>query len=95
MHGYQIGKVRAEEAYAAHASYGFELGQLLRLDAVVDAAWATDKASGLDNELLSGVGVTGTFMGPWETLINLDIGTPVAGPDDGLVAYIVFLKLFN
>jgi hypothetical protein len=55
----------------------------------------TDKASGLDHELLSGVGVTGTFMGPWETLINLDIGTPVAGPDDGLVAYIVFLKLFN
>ena len=95
VHGYQIGKVRAEEAYAAHASYGFELGQLLRLDAVVDAAWATDKASGLDNELLSGVGVTGTFMGPWETIVNMDIGTPVAGPDDGLVAYIVFLKLFN
>ncbi len=95
VHGYQIGKVRAEEAYAGHASYGFELGQLLRLDAVVDAAWATDEASGLDNELLAGVGVTGTFMGPWETLINLDIGTPVAGPDDGLVAYIVFLKLFN
>ncbi len=95
VHGYQIGKVRAEEAYAGHASYGFELGQLLRLDAVVDAAWATDKASGLDHELLAGVGVTGTFMGPWETLINLDIGTPVAGPDDGLVAYIVFLKLFD
>ncbi|MEO8197629.1 MAG: hypothetical protein ABI689_13020 [Thermoanaerobaculia bacterium] len=95
VHGYQIGKVRAEEAYAAHASYGFELGTLLRLDAVVDAAWATDKASGLDNELLSGVGVTGTFMGPWETIINMDIGTPVAGPDDGVVAYIVFLKLFN
>ncbi len=95
VHGYQIGKVRAEEAFAAHASYGFELGQLLRLDAVVDAAWATDKASGLDNELLSGVGVTGTFMGPWETIINMDIGTPVAGPDDGLVAYIVFLKLFK
>ena len=95
VHGYQIGKVRAEEAYAAHASYGFELGQLLRLDAVIDAAWATDRASGLDNELLSGVGVTGTFMGPWETLINLDIGTPIAGPDDGLVAYIVFLKLFR
>ena len=95
VHGYQIGKVRAEEAYAAHASYGFELGKLLRLDAVVDAAWATDKASGLDNELLSGVGLMGTFMGPWETIINLDIGTPVAGPDDGLVAYIVFLRLFN
>jgi hypothetical protein len=95
VHGYQIGKVRAEEAWAAHATYGFELGSLLRLDAVVDAAWATDKASGLDAELLSGVGISGTFMGPWETIVNLDIGTPVAGPDDGLVAYVVFLKLFN
>ncbi len=95
VHGYQIGKVRAEEAYAAHTSYGFELGKLVRLDAVLDAAWATDKPSGLDNELLAGVGITGTFMGPWETIINMDIGTPVAGPDDGLVAYLVFLKLFH
>ncbi len=95
VHGYQIGKVRAEKVLATHASYGFELGELLRLDAVLDAAWATDKASGLDRELLAGVGIAGTFMGPWETLINLDIGTPVAGPDDGFVAYIVFLKLFH
>jgi hypothetical protein len=95
VHGYQIGKVRAEEVYGAHASYGFELGQLLRIDAVLDAAWATDAASGLDQELLSGVGIAGTFMGPWETLINLDVGTPIAGPDDGFVAYVVFLKLFR
>lgn len=95
VHGYQIGKVRAEEVYAAHATYGFELGSLLRLDAILDAAWVTDPTSGLDRELLSGVGVAGTFMGPWETIINMDIGTPIAGPDDGIVAYIVFLKLFN
>jgi len=95
VHGYQIGKVRAEEVLAGHASYGFELGKLLRLDAVLDAAWATDPASSLDRELLSGIGIAGTFMGPWETLINLDIGTPIAGPDDGFVAYIVFLKLFR
>ncbi len=95
VHGYQIGKVRAEESFAAHATYGFELGSLIRLDGVVDAVWATDEASDLDNELLAGVGVQGTFMGPWETLISIDIGTPVAGPDDGVVAYIVFLKLFK
>ncbi len=95
VHGYQIGKVRAEEVYAGHATYGFELGSLLRLDAIVDAAWVTDPTSGLDRELLAGVGVAGTFMGPWETIINMDIGTPIAGPDDGIVAYIVFLRLFN
>ncbi len=95
VHGYQSDRVRAEEGYAAHLSYGFEVGELFRLEAVGDAAWATDETSGLDNELLAGVGLVGQFMGPWQTLIQVDVGTPVAGPDDGLVAYIVFLKLFK
>ncbi|OQC35776.1 MAG: hypothetical protein BWX64_02317 [Acidobacteria bacterium ADurb.Bin051] len=95
VHGYQIGKIRAEEAVATHLSYGFEIGQLLRLDAVGDVAWATDRASGLHRETLAGVGVAGTFIGPWETIVNLDVGVPVAGPDSGLTVYIVFLKLFH
>ncbi len=95
VHGYQIGKVRAEEAFAAHATYGFEVGKVVRLDGVADAAWATDEASGLDNELLAGVGIAGTFVGPWQTIVQVDVGAPVAGPDEGFVAYIVFLKLFG
>jgi hypothetical protein len=95
VHGYQIGKVRAEEAYAAHVTYGLEVAKLFRLDAVADAAWATDEVSGLDNELLAGIGLQGSFIGPWDTLVQIDVGTPVAGPDDGVVAYLVFLKLFD
>jgi hypothetical protein len=95
VHGYQSNKVRAEEALAVHGTYGFEVGELLRLDAVADAAWATDEAAGLDNEMLAGVGLAGTFVGPWQTVVNLDVGVPVAGPDDGFVFYIVFLKLFK
>jgi hypothetical protein len=34
-------------------------------------------------------------VGPWQTLVNVDLGVPVAGPDDGFVAYLVFLKLFR
>lgn len=95
VHGYRSSRVRAERAYLARASYGFEIGKLLRLDAQLDTAWATDEAAGLDNELLAGVGLAGSFIGPWQTLVNLDVGTPIAGPDDGLVAYLVFLKLFK
>jgi hypothetical protein len=95
VHGYQSGRVRAEEAILSHLTYGFEIGELLRLDAVADAAWATDKVSGFDKELLGGVGLAGTFVGPWQTLVNLDVGVPVAGPDDGFVLYVVFLKLFR
>lgn len=95
VHGYQSNRVRAEEAIAAHLSYGFEIGEFLRLDAVGDAAWATDEAAGLDNEMLAGVGLAGTFIGPWQTVVNLDVGVPVVGPDDGFVMYLVFLKLFK
>ncbi len=95
VRGYQIGKVRAEETYALHTTYGFQIGGLLRLDAVADAAWATDRVAGLDRELLAGVGLQGTVVGPWQTLISLDIGAAVSGPDDGFTVYLVFLKLFD
>jgi hypothetical protein len=95
VHGYQAGKVRAERATAAHVSYGIGIGEVVRLDVVGDVAWATDKATGLKNELLAGTGIAGSFMGPWQTLVQVDLGTPVAGPDTGLVAYVVFLKLFK
>jgi hypothetical protein len=95
VHGYQSGKVRAEKAFAAHTSYGVGVGEVVRLDLIGDAAWATDEASGLDNELLAGIGIAGSFMGPWQTVVQIDVGTPLTGPDDGFVAYLVFLKLFK
>jgi hypothetical protein len=95
VHGYQSNRVRAEEAIVSHLTYGFEIGQFLRLDAVGDVAWATDELAGLDNEMLAGAGIAGTFMGPWQTIVNMDVGVPVAGPDDGFVMYLVFLKLFK
>jgi hypothetical protein len=95
VHGYQSGLVRATEVFAGHASYGFEIGKAFRLDGLADVALATDEDTGLDRELLSGLGIQGTFMGPWQTIVNLDVGVPVAGPDDGFVLYLVFLKLFK
>ncbi len=94
VHGYQSDRVRAERAAAAHVSYGFELGEIFRIDLVGDAAWATDSASGLDRELLAGAGIVGTFIGPWGTVVNMDVGAAVAGPDDGWSAFIAVLKLF-
>ncbi len=96
VHGYESGLVQAESATVLRTSYGFEIGELFRLEAVADAAWATDEPTGLDNELLAGVGVAGTFLGPWQTVVNLDVGVPVAGPDDdGFTLFLAFLKLFK
>jgi hypothetical protein len=95
VHGYQSDKVRAEEGWAGHLSYGLVVGEAFRLEGVFDAAVATDQASGLKDELLGGAGVVGQFVGPWQTLVQVDLGVPVSGPDSGFVAYVVFLKLFG
>jgi hypothetical protein len=95
VRGYSSGRVRAEEAWGGSLSYGLGLGELLRIDVALDTALATDRESGLHRELLAGVGLTGSFIGPWQTLMQVDVGVPVAGPEDGFVAYLAFLKLFE
>jgi hypothetical protein len=95
VHGYQSNKVRADEAAALHASYGFEMGEVFRLQLLGDAAWATDETAGFDREFLGGVGVAGNLVGPWRTLVRLDLGVALAGPDDGFTAFLAFLKLFK
>ena len=95
IHGYRSNAVRASEAVIGHLSYGFDFSDLFRIDTLFDAALATDKETGLHNTLLAGTGVAGSLMGPWQTLVTLDVGLPVAGPDHGFVLYLVFLKLFR
>jgi hypothetical protein len=95
IHGYRSNAVRASEAVISHLSYGFDFSDMFRIDTLFDAALATDKETGLHNALLAGTGVAGSLIGPWETLVTLDVGLPVAGPDHGFVLYLVFLKLFR
>jgi hypothetical protein len=95
VHGYQTGKIRAESASALNLSYGIEMGELFRLEGLGDVALANDRSEGLDQELLGGLGVAGTIVGPWKTLVRLDLGVPVVGPDDGFTLFLTFLKLFK
>jgi hypothetical protein len=95
VRGYETGKIRAEEALAAHLNYGWNVGGTFRLEALADVALATDEISRFDQELLAGVGFAGTLVGPWSTLINVDLGVAVEGPDDGITATIALLKLFD
>ncbi len=95
IHGYQSDKVKAEEVLATHLSYGFDVAGAFRLNLVGDVAWATDQQSALDRELLAGAGIAGTVVGPWQTVINLDVGVAVAGPDSGFSLLLTVLKLFE
>jgi len=93
--GYQSGLVTASEGDGIHLNWGFNLGDVLQVGVNGDAVWATDEATGLDRELLAGASVAGNIIGPWETLMAFDIGVPLAGPADGFVAQIYFLRRFR
>jgi hypothetical protein len=95
IHGYQMERIRADRAWVVNTSYGFELGELFRLQLIGDGAWATDEDTDLDQEFLAGIGVAGTVIGPWQTIVRLDVGAAVAGPDDGFTVFLTFLKLYK
>ena len=93
--GYQRGLVTASSGDAAHLTFGVSLAEVLRVELRGDAAWATDRATGLDDELLAGLSLNGTVVGPWQTIVNFDLGVPVSGPADGVTVFVAFLKLFD
>jgi hypothetical protein len=95
VHGVQSGSVRAEKMILGHVSYGFVLSQQFRLEAFYDHALIDDAAAGYEREPFQGVGIAGQTIGPWGTLLRLDIGKTIGrNKQDGFVANVVFLKLF-
>jgi hypothetical protein len=93
--GYTSGIVTATRADVVRLDYGFNLGEVIRIGVQGDAAWATDDDTGLDAEFLAGVSASGTVVGPWQTLVNFEVGVPVAGPAENFTARIAFLKLWD
>ena len=95
IHGVRSGSVRAEQAVIAHLSYGFVFSEQFRLEAFYDHGLITDRVAGYSREPFQGLGIAGQTIGPWGTLLRLDIGKTVGrNAQDGFVANVVFLKLF-
>ncbi len=95
IHGIESGSVRAERAILTHLSYGFVFSDQFRLEAFYDHGLLDDKTAGYRREPFQGVGIAGQTVGPYGTLLRLDIGKTVGrNAQDGFVANVVFLKLF-
>ena len=93
--GYPSGLVRGQRAEAVHLTGGVNYFDRIRVEVEADAVWATNEFTGLDNELLAGIGVGGTLTLPAQFIVNFDIGYAVAGPGKGKVAMrVFFLRLF-
>lgn len=95
VHGVQSGSVHAEKAIIGHLSYGFVFSQQFRLETFYDHALIDDAVAGYRRELFQGLGIAGQTIGPYGTLLRLDIGKTIGrNAQDGFVANVVFLKLF-
>jgi hypothetical protein len=95
VHGVQSGSVRAEKMILGHLSYGFVLSEQFRLEGFYDHALLDDTIAGWRKEPIQGLGIAGQTIGPYGTLLRLDIGKTIGrNAQEGFVANIVFLKLF-
>ncbi|MGZ5447228.1 MAG: hypothetical protein ACXW5U_03775 [Thermoanaerobaculia bacterium] len=95
VHGIKSGSVRAEKAIIGHLSYGFVFSQQFRLEAFYDHALIDDESAGFAREPFQGLGIAGQTVGPYGTLVRLDIGKSIGrNAQGGFVANVVFLKLF-
>ena len=95
VHGIKSGSVRAERAILGHLSYGFVFSQQFRIEAFYYHALIDDSSAGFEREPFQGLGIAGQTVGPYGTLLRLDIGKSIGrNAQDGFVANVVFLKLF-
>jgi hypothetical protein len=95
VHGVQSGSVRAERAFIGHLSYGFVFSEQFRIEAFYDHAVLDDESAGIRREPFQGLGIAGQTVGPYGTLLRLDVGKAIGrNAQDGFVANVVFLKLF-
>ncbi|MGZ7030353.1 MAG: hypothetical protein ACXVIJ_00150, partial [Thermoanaerobaculia bacterium] len=95
IHGIKSGSVRAEKAIIGHLSYGFVFSDQFRLEAFYDHGLIDDTTAGYHHEPFQGVGIAGQTVGPYGTLMRLDIGSTIGrNRQGGFVANVVLLKLF-
>jgi hypothetical protein len=95
IHGIRSGSVRAEKAILAHLSYGFVFSDQLRMEAFYDHGLIDDHLAGYHRTPFQGVGISGQTVGPYGTLLRLDLGKTVGrNRQHGFVANVLFLKLF-
>jgi len=95
IHGVRSGTVHAEQAILGHLSYGFVFSNQFRMEAFYDHGLIDDSVAGYRREPFQGIGIGGQTVGPYGTLLRLDIGKTIGrNAQDGFVANVVFLKLF-
>jgi len=90
--------VRFDSGGIARAVYSFNIAEAIRFNASIDHARVKDSLTTDEYHDFTGIGLSGTTLGPWRSFIQFDVGVTVQADFDNLVghheAQIVLLKFF-
>lgn len=96
IRGIESGSLRAEKALIGHLSYGLVFSDQFRLETFYDYGLVTDMVAGYKDEPFQGIGIAGQTVGPFGTLLRMDLGKSLGtNGQDGFVANVVLLKILD
>jgi hypothetical protein len=84
VRGFSGSGVRYDRGGIARAQYAFNIGSVIRFDASLDVAYVRDGLLEDDYRTFTGFGVSGNLMGPWDTVLQFDIGVALQSDFDDL-----------
>jgi hypothetical protein len=96
IHGFKSGSVKTHTALLGSVSYGLNIEDIIRFEAIFDQAIVRDRQSGFDDTYFAGAGLLGSLNGPWQnSLLRFELGVPVVSHGvKGFVVNVILLKLF-
>jgi hypothetical protein len=84
VRGFAGSGIRYDRGGIARAQYAFNIANVVRFDATLDHAYVRDGLTADDYRRFTGVGLAGNLMGPWETVLQFDIGVALQSDFDDL-----------
>jgi hypothetical protein len=96
IHGFKSGSVKTQTALVGSVSYGLNIEDIIRFEAIFDQAVVRDRRSGYQDTYFAGAGLLGSLNGPWQnSLLRFEVGVPVVAHGiRGFVVNVILLKLF-
>jgi hypothetical protein len=98
VRGFSGSGVRYDRGGIVRAQYAFNLADVIRFEASLDRAYVRDGLTSDDFHRFTGFGISGNTMGPWDTVLQFDIGVAVQSDFDRLTGgtelNIALLKYF-
>ncbi|MBP7149332.1 MAG: hypothetical protein KBD01_17515 [Acidobacteria bacterium] len=98
LRGFGGAGIRFDRGAIGELSYSFNLREAIRFDATLEHANVHDPRLAEGNTNHTGVGIAANFLGPWRTIIRLDVGralkSDLEAVEGDTEVYLVFLRLF-